>query len=270
MKVILAINSLHGGGAERVMAWLAGRLCAAGHTVTLITFEGPDTDAYRCPQSVERVHIGRYRYFNSSRISAFVNLMRWGHGLRRSIRSAQADVVLSFVDGMNVYCLFSLLGVRVPIVVAERTDPSHSLMSMNKKRARPFLYRFKANAVVFQTDLVASKFKALWSLNRVVTIPNAVQADILDQFNDNPQNIVLAVGRLDFQKGQDILLKAWEKIGRLKDGWTLRLVGDGVAREVYEVMISEMGISDSVVLAGATNNVALEYERASIDRKSVV
>lgn len=264
MKVILAINSLHGGGAERVMAWLASRLSAAGHMVTLITFEGPDTDVYHYPENVERVHIGRNRYFNSSRLSAVVNLLRWGHGLRRSIRIAQADVVLSFVDGMNVYCLFSLLGVSIPIVVAERTDPSHSLMSQNKKKARPYLYRFRANSVVFQTDLIASKFKTLWRLDRVVTIPNAVQAEILKRFNDNPQNIVLAVGRLDFQKGQDVLLKAWSKIGGFKDGWTLRIVGDGIAREVYEAMISEMGISDSVVLAGATNDVALEYGRASI------
>lgn len=264
MKLILAINSLHGGGAERVMAWLAGRLSEAGHEVTLITFEGPDSDVYKYPNGIKRIHVGRYRYFNSSRISATVNLLRWGHHLRRAIRAARADVVLSFVDGMNVYCLFSLLGGRTPVVVAERTDPAHSLMSLNKKRARPHLYRLRAKCVVFQTELVASKFKKLWSIDQVVTIPNAVQASILEGLHSNPQKVVLAIGRLDFQKGHDLLIKAWARIVDSKDGWVLRIVGDGIARQDYEKMIYELGVAGSVELVGPKTNVAEEYGRASI------
>jgi glycosyltransferase involved in cell wall biosynthesis len=72
------------------------------------------------------------------------------------------------------------------------------------------------------------------------------------------------VGRFDPLKGHDILLEAWQLLGARANGWTLRLVGDGPQRENYGAFIHRHGLRHSVELAGFTNDIASEYERASI------
>src|SRR3546814_11568286 len=46
LKVTLAISSLRGGGAERIVAWLASRLGADGHAVTLALGSPAETVSY--------------------------------------------------------------------------------------------------------------------------------------------------------------------------------------------------------------------------------
>lgn len=56
-------------------------------------------------------------------------------------------------------CLASLLGRRIPVVVAERVDPSQSNVALLKRLLRPLLYRRRAATIVFQIrDYAASIF----------------------------------------------------------------------------------------------------------------
>ncbi len=246
------------------MAWLANSLFTAGHEVTLVTFQRVNDSDYSCHKGIRRGGLGIYRYLDSSRISAYVNLYRWRSFLKKAVRKSQADVVVSFIDGMNVYCLLSLLGSQVPVVVAERTDPAHSLLSPKKKFIRLFLYRIKAKSVVFQTEAIAAIYQKLWRLDNVQVIPNAVQSALIGNTEVPTRKIVLAVGRLDFQKGHDILVNAWALLGDASDGWTLRIVGDGVDRSNYIQLVAALGLVGKVEFPGFIQDVASEYQMASV------
>jgi GalNAc-alpha-(1->4)-GalNAc-alpha-(1->3)-diNAcBac-PP-undecaprenol alpha-1,4-N-acetyl-D-galactosaminyltransferase len=265
MKVCLVISGLRGGGAERVMVWLADRLAAVGHQVTLVTIDEPTFDHYKCANAVRRITLGgTKRYFNSSRINALLNGIRWRTLLRKAMRHVKPDVMLSFIDGMNVHCLAWMFDTKLPIVVAERTDPTYSLMSAKKKLARPFLYRKRATAVVFQTNAVCAKFATEWRLKNAKVIPNAAQTHVVEGAPASQGATVLCVGRFHEQKGQDVLIRAWAQLGAAREGWQLRLVGDGVNREKYAEMIGSLGIQDSVILAGQRSDMATEYAQASV------
>jgi GalNAc-alpha-(1->4)-GalNAc-alpha-(1->3)-diNAcBac-PP-undecaprenol alpha-1,4-N-acetyl-D-galactosaminyltransferase len=265
MKVCLVISGLRAGGAERVMVWLADRLAAVGHDVTLVTIDQPNLDHYKCADSVRRISLGgTKRYLDSSRVSAVLNLLRWRAMLRDAVKQLKPDVMLSFIDGMNVYCLAWMLDTKIPIVVSERTDPTYGLISGKKKWLRPFLYRSRANAVVFQTSAVCAKFASEWRLTNAKVIPNAAQTHVVEGAPATQGPTVLCVGRFDDMKGQDILIRAWAQLGAARDGWELRLVGDGVNREKYAEMIRSLGIQASVILAGQKSDMAAEYAGASV------
>lgn len=247
------------------MVWLADRLAAAGHEVTLVTIDEPHLDHYKCSDSVRRITLGgTKRYFDSSRISVVLNRVRWRGLLRKAVKQVKPDVMLSFIDGMNVYCLAWLFDTKLPIVVAERTDPTHSLMSAKKKWARPFLYRRRATKVVFQTRAVCAKFTTEWRLKNAMVIPNAAQTHVVEGTPTLQSRTVLCVGRFDDQKGQDVLIRAWAQLGAARQDWQLRFVGDGVNREKYAEMIAALGLQDSVTLAGQKSDMAAEYARASV------
>lgn len=264
MRIVLAISSLGGGGAERVMAWLASALAAHGHTVTLLTKYGLDKDSYDLGPSVMRHRMIYHRYLDSSTASEFINAARWGRLLRTYCHPSKADVVLSFCHDINISCLTSLYGSRIPIVVSERTDPAHAIISRLKARVRPSLYRWRAAAVVFQTSALAAHYASAWRLPNVRVIPNAVLPWCTEACSDGSAPAVVSVGRLDQQKGHDILLEAWHRLGADRQGWRLRIVGEGPEREKYESFVRNHRLEDTVELAPFTPDIAATYAGASI------
>jgi len=97
-------------------------------------------------------------------------------------------------------------------------------------------------------------------LNNSYVIYNPLKIENFD-LNVKKQNIVLGVGRLDKQKGFDLLIKAFNKIG--KDDWRLVIAGDGAERERLEKLIKELGATN-IELIGKTKEIFKYYNQASI------
>ncbi len=74
---------------------------------------------------------------------------------------------------------------------------------------------------------------------------------------------VIAVGRYSHQKGLERLVDAWNLI-KNKEGWTLRLVGDGELREELQAQIRRLSLEGSIVLGRCENDMESVYGSASI------
>jgi glycosyltransferase involved in cell wall biosynthesis len=75
------------------------------------------------------------------------------------------------------------------------------------------------------------------------------------------ERVVLAVGRLSYEKGHAHLIRAaaaWRSKARLV------IVGDGPERASLERMARDLGVSDAVTLAGTTSHVAPFYALADV------
>lgn len=99
----------------------------------------------------------------------------------------------------------------------------------------------------------------------VSVIPNA-SLSVFDRYSNVSSKRVIAVGRLDYQKGFDRLIKAWEIIsntGRFHD-WRLDIFGQGEWRDMLQAMINERHLSSSVRLNKPTNNIGEEYAESSL------
>jgi glycosyltransferase involved in cell wall biosynthesis len=83
----------------------------------------------------------------------------------------------------------------------------------------------------------------------------------LSRFAERPNRPVGAtprivhVGRLDRIKGQDVLLAALPAVCDVVPGVQLTIVGDGPTRQLLEDQVTELGIRDAVVFAGAADDV---------------
>ena len=76
-------------------------------------------------------------------------------------------------------------------------------------------------------------------------------------------NILLAVGRLENQKGFDLLLQAWKKAFPSVSNWTLHIVGSGSLKERLIKQAEMLGIKASVIFKEATMDIAKVYQQAS-------
>jgi glycosyltransferase involved in cell wall biosynthesis len=249
MRLILAIASLEGGGAERVLSIMANHWAARGWDITVLTVAGEEGDFYQLDERVQRRALNLASespnvfgavYNNSGRVRA----------MRKAVESIAADAVISFVDRTNVLALAATSRLDVPVIVSERIDIMKHPLGRPWRWLRHRLYP-KAAAIVVQTETVKSKLPASWQ-RRSYVIPNPVGE--LDsgaaEMEVPPAPYVLAVGRLNRQKGFDILLDAFARMHAEQPQWHLLILGEGVERNRLETQVAKLGLDAHVSMPG--------------------
>lgn len=106
--------------------------------------------------------------------------------------------------------------------------------------------------------------KVAWTeLNNVVAIHNPVSFKPVS-VSSLQEKRVIAVGRYVYQKGFDLLLRAWKKVEELCPDWELVIYGDG-DRSSYEQLLGELGIdANRCHLNAPTNQIQNEYMNSSV------
>ena len=255
------ISSLQGGGAERVMSELANELTRRGHPVCIVTYlADASTDFYSLDPQIERIAIDAGPPAKTS-AGRFWRIIRIVGALRRLLRDRRPGVALAFMESANVMLVLAALGMRLRIVVCERIDPSMNVtVPAVWKLGRRLLYRC-ADIVIAQTDAAAQWLRENCQV-KVTVLPNALRP--LPMPCPIREHIVLCVGRLTEQKGQDVLLRAYAEIHEVFPSWRLVLAGEGSQRETLEALAADLGLSEVAQFIGRTQQVESWYGRAAI------
>ncbi len=271
MRITLVVSTLTAGGAERVMSIMANYWAAHGRRVTLITVGPEATDFYALHPGVTRVALGLVTASSRSRVAprrrpwlALRNNLRWIRRLRQEIRTFRPDVVISFIHRMNMLTLLAVLGLRVPVIVSERSDVRKHRIGPFWSAVRRLLYP-KAQAVIVQSDAMRRWAEMVVRKDKVHVIPNPVTlpagaggTDALGGFK------VVAIGRLGYEKGFDLLLRAFEKCVAEHPDWSLVILGEGPERGRLTELATKLGIEDRVRMPGLVREPAAILRDASM------
>ncbi|WP_415518792.1 MAG: glycosyltransferase family 4 protein [Desulfovibrio aminophilus] len=252
MRICCVIHSLApGGGAEKIMAWLAGGLAGRGHEVTLLTLAAPGETPWFHPQSpVRHVSLGLASE-SPNPLAAIVATLRRVRGLRAAILAQAPDVVLSFMDRVNVLVLLAVAG-RAPVVVAERTDPGNHSPGCFWSALRRLTY-LRASVVAVQTPAARDWFPPALR-DRCRVIANPVFAPSRGGAAWTPGGPLIAgLGRLEREKGFDVLLRAFALSAQERPGWRLAIYGEGSERASLERLRDDLGLSGRVFFPGFTD-----------------
>lgn len=259
--LVLVISSLGGGGAEKVMANLANSYSARGVRVSLVTFDDPKmkTDVYKSSKQVHRISL--FVAFSPSIFSKFLAHVKRYWLLRQLLRSEQADVVLSFMTPTNILTIAATRALNTRCVVSERINPSHYSYGVIYNLCRYLLYR-KADCVVAQTPQIAR-----W-LNKKTDSPTSVIPNFLSEglicSTVQKRKRIVAIGRLNRQKGFDLLVGAFGKISEDFPEWSLIIAGEGPERDVLERQIDDLSLQQRVQLCGFIKQPIEIMQSASI------
>ena len=96
---------------------------------------------------------------------------------------------------------------------------------------------------------------------KLARIPNSARE--LGDPADLDAKVVLAAGRLNFQKGFDWLVDAWARVEPHNQEWTLRICGDGEEQAALEERVAALGL-ERLEMPGACSDMAEQMSRASI------
>lgn len=269
MRLIIVIHSLEGGGAERVTATLANEWARRGWTVTVATL-ADSADSYRLDPAIGRVRLrlaaGSRGVGEAIRHNG-VRVLR----LRRFLRREQPDVVLAMMATSAVLCILASRGLGTRVIVSERIHPPMLDIGRFWSLLRCLTYPM-ADRVVVLTSETRRWLQARQPRVRATVIPNPVCLPLAagepvldpDRVVAADRQILLAVGRLDPQKGFDVLIEAFAHIADRCPQWTLAIVGDGPGRDTLAAQVRVAGLGSRVVFPGRVGNLADWYRRAGL------
>jgi glycosyltransferase involved in cell wall biosynthesis len=257
------IPTLAAGGAERVLRDLAGAWSARGWEIHLVTThdEGGET-FYPLAAGVRRRPVllgGGVGHHRGPWVQG-----RIIGGIRRRLRETRPDAVISFLSFANILVLLASRGLGVPVVVSERLDPRVKDLGPIWSRLRRWTYPW-ADRIVCQTETAAALFRS-WLGESVRVIPNPILPPPPPSENEFrfARPTVLSVGRLHWQKGHDLALKAFTHLDPSAQDWQLVIVGEGDRRGELEAQRQDLGLGDRVQLPGQASDPWPYYRAAQI------
>jgi glycosyltransferase involved in cell wall biosynthesis len=266
VKLLVFIASLECGGAERVSVTLCNHWAERGWDVTLATFDDGTVPPFFPPaRGVRHVRLGLQRR-STGAVHSVINNLRRVPRLRRFVALERPDCILSFIDGTNVLALIAARGTGIPVVVSERVDPSRHPIPWPWRVLRRVTYLW-ARAIAVQTRSIAAYFPASWR-GRIAVIPNPVPK-LAVKTADAPRaagarRSIVGMGRLERQKGFDLLIRAFASIATMRPEWDLTILGEGSERGALAAEIARSGLSGRITLQGLEPDAVRALSRADL------
>lgn len=247
MKILMVQGGFGAGGAEKIMAMLAAHRRQSGDEVHVAGMFMPETGSYfEYPADIP-LHV----LAPGAAADKLLQLRRL-NALRRLIRAHRPDLIISFLTKVNCLSLLAAMGTGIPVIISERNNPK--IQSARFWGRLQHLLAPRAAGIVMQTEGARADLPPREG-RRSRVIPNPCQPVAFQRHQPGPVCQFIAVGRLDPQKGFDLLIDAF---AALPDPLAARLTifGDGLARDALAARIADHGMTAQISLAGVTQSPA--------------
>lgn len=256
MNVFLVIPTLKQGGAERVISEIANELCNRSDIEVHLILLAKSDDFYKIDN---RVVLHRLEFTNNGHVKKIIAELVIFLKLRYLLKKYEPKVVLSFMDKYNVFTILasSFLGVRV--FISDRSNPKLP-QSLYLRSIKKLTYRH-ATGIIAQTSLAKDIIESFSRNKNIKVIPNPVKE--VQLYPQIPrEKIIINIGRMVPEKGQDFLLQAFAKL-EARD-WKLVILGDGPLRNNLQSNVVKLGLTDTVIMPGAVKDVDKWLAKSSI------
>lgn len=250
--IFFVINSLAGGGAERVMVQLlSGLTHLSEQSPCHLVLLDDEPSEYDVPGHII-VH----------QLASNRSLLRGMFGLSRLVSRHRPIGILSFLTRANVSAALVGRMFCTPVVISERVHTSSHLGTGWASTLTRFLVRLAypmAGRVVAVSKGVAEELTSTYGVapGRIDVVHNPIQFEtILENSREAPEidlptRFGVAVGRLEANKRVDLLLRSYHQSGIASD---LVVLGDGSMRAELQALVTELGIANRVHLSGFVRN----------------
>lgn len=257
MNITFFVDSLAGGGAERVACSLANYF-GRNNQVTILTMM-ETKENYKLDSCVEVQHLvslnDKYGFIKK-------NYIRYKK-LKEYIKRNHSDLYIVFLP--ITICLFLHFKkyIDCPVIISERNDPNS--YSNVLKRVLLF-YSKRANGIVYQTNQAKDWYEKNGVNVSSRVIPNAIREEVMNitPFEGVRRNAIVAVGRLNEQKNYELLIDAFGNISKLDENVVLEIYGDGPKKEELILKVKRMNLEDRVIFKGFVSDVLNSIRSAKI------
>lgn len=257
-RIAFYINSLEYGGAERVLSLIANKLFERGYPIDFIT-SYPCENEYYLNFGINRIYLDKSR-INESKIKKNIKQIL---KIRKILKENNDEYLITFLAEANIRGVFSSLFSKTRLIISIRNDPYKEYPNKIIFLLAQILFLF-SDGCVFQTNDALKCFnKFIQKKSTIILNPVSDDFFCVDREYTNLQNVV-TIGRLEDQKNQKMIIKAFSKIEKDHINDKLLIYGQGENRNELISLIENLNMNDRIQLMGVTNNVVDVLKNARI------
>lgn len=250
-KIAFIIPSLTSGGMERVMVEIMQYIVEQyNEKCHLILYGSTREIFYKIPNGVI-LHLPEFSFNYGRRIWM---TLKTTYFIRKTIKEIKPDVILSFGEYWNNLVLLSLIGIKTPVYISDRSSPELNLGFIHSKLRR-ILYPY-AKGIIAQTQKAKEILENKTGNRNIRVIGNPIREISVPEVQ-NRKKIVLSVGRLIRTKHFNRLIDIFYRLN--KPDWKLIIIGGDPDKEKIseelQSQIEKLQLKDQVVLAGKLKNI---------------
>lgn len=279
MKITYIIESLlPTGGTERIITEKANYYVdQLGYEISVIKcIQTPDQpNAFKLSDKIQQINLGipyysQYRYQYPKRFWIRRSIRkRIKKSVTQAIQQIDPDIVIG--TGRFNADLICKINCRAKKII--ECHEARALIEFELKPKKFFLSKFFVelnkrkyfSAIERNADIVVTlteKDKEQWKkAKQVEVIPNFSDM-IVTGISTCENKRVIAVGRLEWEKGYERLLEAWKPISLKHPDWRLDIYGDGSLENQLKEMIKTLEIGNTSI-CHATPHISQEYANVS-------
>lgn len=251
-KIVLYNRSLAYGGSERVTVYLA-EYFSNNNIDTKIVTNNISEKEYIIQKNVKRKSL-----FDRQEKRSNIDTVK---KLRQFLKKEQPDVLLVMGTPLIIYAVPAAMGLKTKVIVSERNSPQNFAGKKKTKIISNLLFPF-ADGYVFQTNDAANYYSKI-KYNKII-IPNPLFTDNLPEtYRGERKKEIVNVGRLNKQKNQEMLIRAFSKIADKYSEYKLVIYGEGPERNNLENIVKKLNLVNRVAMPGAFSNVLEKIKSAS-------
>jgi glycosyltransferase involved in cell wall biosynthesis len=289
IRVMLLLSSLHGGGAERVAVHLLNRSDESllDMRMGLLRKAGPflpDADESRIDVSPVGERWLKFEGHNSSFYRPH-KLLAGGLlaplNVTRMMREFRPHVVMSFLKGMSVitYAALKACGRHRPRWIAREGNNTFAVIEdeLAHPAAKALVTRVTSHCYRAADCFLANSHHMAQGLEKdlaldptkVRVIHNPIDLNQVRQLAKESvpvsagRDFIVTAGRLEFQKGHDLLLRAFAASQACAE-LDLIILGRGTREAELKQLAAELGLGERVRFAGFQENPWAWFARARL------
>ncbi|MCF2530186.1 glycosyltransferase [Yinghuangia soli] len=251
LRVLMVVDDLRIGGAQRQVVGLAAALAESGHTVVVACTEGGPVGAGLGAAGVPVRMLGRRRVAKRVSLATAVRIARL-------VRAERFDVVHAHVHAASMAAAVAASFMRAPVVVTE-----HSMASWRGRLARAYsrlLYRRCAMVLAVSAEIQDRLYRSdRVPAGRVRVVGTALfgrQTGAVRSARTRPAEPrerplhVGVVARLEREKGVELFVRAAARVAAVRPDAAFSVVGDGSLRPDLEALADGLGLGGRLAFAG--------------------
>lgn len=261
MRLLYITNGICGpGGLERVLSLKASYLTDhLGYEVHILTLNEPRVEPFY--KFSDKIFF--YNLIADGNSIKFIIL--YVKGLRGIVNTIQPDIISVCDDGIKGFFVPLLLKKKIPIIYERHASADLNFKNREKFGVKRLQYFLICHLIHnFAAFVVLTKGNAKeWKSKNVKVIPNPLSF-FPPESSPLENSKVIAVGSHNYNKGFDLLLKAWKIVSEEKPEWTLQIVGKSdVEKRIIQFSCS-LGLSKCVIFKEPLSDIQGEYLNSSI------
>lgn len=257
-KLLIVSGPLDYGGAGKIIKFVVNYLVKRGWKITIFSL--------RQNEKSRDLDSNIVFYGKDGAIDKKLKFLPWRIDeilqIRQIVKKEHPDVVCAFVSDHVFMSRIATIGLKgFKFVGAERGDP----YTLPSKWVKPVKWAYKkCDNCIFQLKK-QGEFFGSELMKKSSIIPNPyIPLCKIPVYDGERRKTIISAGRFEYQKGFDVLIRAFAKVHDKHKDYKLILLGSGLLLKDYVELSKELGVEQFIEYPGYVKNVAEAVSREGI------